>query len=51
MSLELSPYLAHDTEGSMREARRLFEAVDRPNLLIKIPGTPAGVPAIEQMLY
>ncbi len=51
VSLELSPYLAHDTEGSMRDARRLFQEVDRPNLLIKIPGTPAGVPAIEQMLY
>lgn len=51
VSLELSPYLAHDTEGSMRDARRLFEAVSRPNLLIKIPGTPAGTPAIEQMLY
>jgi len=51
VSLELSPYLAHDTEGSMRDARRLFEAVDRPNLLIKIPGTPVGTPAIEQMLY
>ncbi|MCG6954591.1 MAG: transaldolase, partial [Gemmatimonadetes bacterium] len=51
VSLELSPYLAHDTEGSMRDARRLFFEVDRPNLLIKIPGTPAGVPAIEQMLY
>ena len=51
VSLELSPYLAHDTQGSMRDARRLFEAVDRPNLFIKIPGTPAGVPAIEEMLY
>jgi transaldolase/glucose-6-phosphate isomerase len=51
VSLELSPYLAHDTASSMRDARRLFGAVDRPNLLIKIPGTPAGTPAIEQMLY
>ncbi len=51
VSLELSPYLAHDTAGSMRDARRLFAAVDRPNLLIKIPGTPAGTPAIEEMLY
>ncbi len=51
VSLELSPYLAHDTTGSMEDARRLYSEVDRPNLLIKIPGTPAGVPAIEQMLY
>ncbi|HKJ68901.1 MAG TPA: transaldolase [bacterium] len=51
VSLEVSPYLAHDTEGTIEEARRLFAAVDRPNGFIKIPGTPAGVPAIEQMLY
>ncbi|HKJ01671.1 MAG TPA: bifunctional transaldolase/phosoglucose isomerase [Longimicrobiales bacterium] len=51
VSLELSPYLAHDAEGSMRDARRLFGEVDRPNVLIKIPGTPAGVPAIEEMIY
>ena len=51
VSLEVSPYLAHDTEGTRREARHLFQAVNRPNVLIKIPGTPAGVPAIEQMLY
>jgi transaldolase len=35
----------------MQEARRLFSAVDRPNVFIKIPGTPAGIPAIEEMLY
>ncbi|MEJ2614638.1 MAG: transaldolase [Ignavibacteriaceae bacterium] len=51
ISLEVSPYLAHDTEGTMKDARRLFKAVDRPNCLIKIPGTKEGVPAIEQMLY
>ena len=51
ISLEVSPYLAHDTEGTMNDARRLFKAVDRPNCLIKIPGTKEGVPAIEQMLY
>lgn len=51
VSLEVSPYLAHDTEGTMQEVRRLWHAVNRPNLFIKIPGTPAGVPAIEQMLY
>ncbi len=51
VSLEVSPYLAHDTAGTMQEARHLFQAVDRPNAFIKIPGTPAGVPAIEEMLY
>jgi len=51
ISLEVSPYLAHDTEATMQEARRLFKLVNRPNVMIKIPGTPAGVPAIEQMLY
>jgi transaldolase/glucose-6-phosphate isomerase len=51
VSLEVSPYLAHDTEATLAEARRLFQAVDRPNLLIKIPGTPAGIPAIEEALF
>ncbi|HUX93532.1 MAG TPA: bifunctional transaldolase/phosoglucose isomerase, partial [Ignavibacteriaceae bacterium] len=51
VSIEVSPYLANDTEGTMIEARRLNEKVNRPNCLIKIPGTEAGVPAIEQMLY
>ena len=51
VSLEVSPYLAHDTEGTMVEARRLWNAVARPNVCIKIPGTPAGLPAIEEMLY
>src|SRR5712691_11073068 len=50
VSLEVSPYLAHDTQASIGEARRLWEAVDRPNLFIKIPGTLEGVPAIEQLL-
>ena len=51
ISLEVSPFLAHDTEGTMNDARRLYKAVDRPNCFIKIPGTKEGVPAIEQMLY
>jgi transaldolase len=51
VSLEVSPHLAHDTEGTVAEARHLFAAVNRPNVFIKIPGTVAGVPAIEQMLY
>ncbi len=51
VSLEVSPYLARDTQGSIEEARRLFTKVDRPNCYIKIPGTVEGVPAIEQCLY
>lgn len=51
VSLEVSPFLARDTEGSMKEARRLHHSVNRPNCMIKIPGTREGVPAIEQLLY
>ena len=51
VSLEVSPHMAHDPQGTMREARRYAAAVNRPNLLIKIPGTRKGVAAIEQMLY
>ncbi|GAB1719331.1 MAG: transaldolase [Nitrosospira sp.] len=50
VSLEVSPYLAHDTKGSIAEARRLWKAVQRPNLMIKIPATPEGIPAIEQLI-
>jgi len=46
VSLEVSPYLANDTDETAAEAERLWTAVDRPNLMVKIPGTPAGVPAI-----
>jgi transketolase len=51
VSLEVSPHLARDTRGSIAEARRFVEAVDRPNLFIKIPGTAEGIPAIEELLY
>ncbi|MDF2458043.1 MAG: tal [Nitrospira sp.] len=51
VSLEVSPHLAHDATGTMREARRFHELVDRPNLLVKVPGTKAGFLAIEQLLY
>ncbi len=51
ISLEVSPYLARHTLETMEEARRLFKAVNRPNCMIKIPGTVEGVPAIEQMIY
>ncbi len=51
VSLEVSPYLARHAEATMDEVRRLFNAVNRPNVFIKIPGTKEGVPAIEEMLY
>ncbi len=51
VSLEVSPYLARDTNGSISEARRLYQLVNRPNCLIKIPGTKEGIPAIEELLY
>ena len=47
VSLEVSPTLANDTEGTIAAAQRLWNAVDRPNVMIKIPGTAAGVPAIK----
>ncbi len=50
VSLEVSPDLAHDTEGTLAEVRRFWKIVDRPNLLIKIPATPEGIPAIHQAL-
>lgn len=49
-SLEVSPHLAHDTDGSVAEARELWEALDRPNVFIKIPGTQAGLPAIARLI-
>jgi transaldolase/glucose-6-phosphate isomerase len=51
VSLEVSPYLAHDTDATIEEACRLYAWVDRPNVLIKIPGTAAGVPAIEECIF
>ncbi len=50
ISLEVSPTLARNTQGSIDEARRLWKTVARPNIMIKIPGTPEGVPAIRQLL-
>ena len=50
VSIEVSPGAAHDTDATVTEAAKLWEAVDRPNLLIKIPGTPEGWPAITQTL-
>ncbi len=50
VSLEVSPYLARDTEASVAEARRLWARVDRPNLMVKVPGTKEGVPAIDTLI-
>lgn len=50
VSLEVSPDLAHDTEGTLSEVRRFWQIVNRPNLLIKIPATPEGIPAVRQAL-
>ncbi len=50
VSLEVSPHLAHDTAGTEAEARRLWKAVNRPNLMIKVPATEAGIPAIEALI-
>ena len=49
VSLEADPNLAYDTEETLEEARRLFAAVDRPNVYIKVPATEEGIPAIEQL--
>ncbi len=50
VSYEVSPRLAHDTEGTIAAARRYFQLIGRPNLMIKVPATPAGLPAIEQLI-
>jgi transaldolase len=50
VSLEVSPFLANETQGTIDEARRLWKAVGRENLMIKVPGTAAGVPAVRQLL-
>jgi len=50
VSFEVSPYLAHDTDRTLAEARRLWSAVGRENLMIKVPGTPEGIPAVERLI-
>ncbi|MEM7166638.1 MAG: bifunctional transaldolase/phosoglucose isomerase [Planctomycetota bacterium] len=50
VSLEVSPYRANDTAATLEEARRLYQTVDRNNVMIKVPATPAGLPAIEQLI-
>ncbi len=50
VSIEVSPYLAHDTEATLTEVRRFWRSIDRPNLMVKIPSTREGIPAIRQAL-
>ena len=50
VSLEVSPHLANQTQGTIENARRLWALVDRPNLMVKVPGTSAGIPAINTLL-
>jgi len=50
VSLEVNPHLAHDTQGTLAEARRLWQALSRPNVLIKVPATREGLPAIRQLI-
>ena len=49
-SLEVGPHLAHDTQGTIEEAIRLFALVDRPNVMIKVPATPEGIPAFQSLI-
>jgi transaldolase / glucose-6-phosphate isomerase len=50
VSLEVSPYLARNTQGTLEEARRLWKAVGRENVMIKVPGTVEGIPAFQQLI-
>jgi transaldolase len=50
VSLEVSPLLAHETQKTLDEARRLWKAVNRPNVMIKVPGTAEGIPAVRQLI-
>ncbi len=50
VSIEVNPKLAYDTEGTIAEARRLFETIDRPNIMIKVPATDAGLPAVTTLI-
>jgi transaldolase len=50
VSFEVSPHLAHETQGTISEAKRLRQAVDRPNVMIKVPATREGIPAIEELI-
>jgi transaldolase len=50
VSIEVPPTIANNTASTITEARRYYQAIDRPNVMIKIPGTPEGLPAVEQMI-
>ena len=50
VSIEVSPTLAHDTEGTLKDAHSFYETLDRPNIMIKVPATPEGIPAIESLI-
>lgn len=50
ISMEVSPELAHDTKGTIDEARRLWKSIGKPNVMIKVPATPEGLPAVEQLI-
>lgn len=50
VSLEVNPHLAHDTNGTIAEARHLWKALDRPNVFIKVPATKEGIPAIKRLI-
>ncbi len=50
VSLEVSPTLAHDTQGTLDDARRFFKKLDRPNVMIKVPATPEGIPAVKTLI-
>jgi len=51
VSMEVSPLLANDTQGSIAAASRIYQQAERPNLFVKIPGTPEGIPAIEESIF
>jgi len=51
VSIEVNPELAHDTNGTVSEAKRLFSTLKRPNIMIKVPATPEGLPAIEELIF
>jgi len=50
VSLEVSPSLARDSEGTALEGKRLYELLDRPNVMIKVPATPEGIPAVRRLV-
>jgi transaldolase len=50
VSIEVSPFLAHETQATVEEARRLFATLQRPNIMIKVPATPAGLPAVRTLI-